>query len=69
MLVGDSDVVIEKIQRHSEDLGGISRLTFQMNVAALPHSKLLQSIEIIGTKVVPVFQKELSRRKSIESDT
>ena len=69
LLVGDSDVVIEKIQRHSEDLGGISRLTFQMNVAALPHSKLLQSIEIIGTKVVPVFQKELSRRKSIESDT
>ena len=69
LLVGDSDIVIEKIQRHSEDLGGISRLTFQMNVAALPHSKLLQSIEIIGTKVVPVFQKELSRRKSIESDT
>lgn len=68
LLVGDSDVVIEKIQRHSEDLGGISRLTFQMNVASLPHSKLLQSIELIGTKVVPAFQKELSPRKSIESN-
>tara|TARA_B100000029_G_scaffold112260_2_gene104380 strand:+ start:8382 stop:9404 length:1023 start_codon:yes stop_codon:yes gene_type:complete len=53
LLVGEPDVVIEKIQRHNKDLGGISRLTFQMNVATLPHSKLLQSIQLIGTKVAP----------------
>ena len=43
----------EKIIRHSEALGGISRFTFQMDNPALPHAKLLQSIELIGTQVVP----------------
>ena len=45
--------VIEKIERHNNALGGISRLTFQMNVAALPHTKLLKSIELIGNEVAP----------------
>ena len=47
-----------KIQRHSQALGGICRLTFQMNVAVLPHSKLVQSIELIGNEVAPVVRKE-----------
>ena len=58
LLVGHWEEVVEKIQRHSEALGGICRLTFQMNVAALPHSKLLQSIELIGNEVAPVVRKE-----------
>ena len=58
LLVGHWEEVAEKIQRHSQALGGICRLTFQMNVAALPHSKLLQSIELIGNEVAPVVRKE-----------
>ena len=61
LLVGHWEEVVEKIQRHSEALGGICRLTFQMNVAALPHSKLLQSIELIGNEVAPAVRKECAR--------
>ena len=40
-LIGGPDEVAEKIMRHSEALGGISRLTFQMDVAGLSHLKLM----------------------------
>jgi hypothetical protein len=44
----------------NEVLGGISRLTFQMGVATLPHRKMLHAIEILGTRVAPVIRKELA---------
>jgi probable LLM family oxidoreductase len=53
LLVGSPAEVAEKIKRHSEALGGISRLTFQMNVAALPHDRLMRSIELIGAELRP----------------
>jgi len=53
-LVGSPDEVAEKLLRHSESLGGISRFTFQMDNAKLTHDQLMQSIELIGTKVVPL---------------
>jgi probable LLM family oxidoreductase len=56
LLVGSPDEVVEKIIRHSEALGGISRVTFQMNVASLPHSKLMTAIEAIGTRVAPALR-------------
>ncbi len=59
LLVGSPDEVIEKILRHSEALGGISRITFQMNAASLPHAKLMQAIELLGTRVAPALHKEL----------
>src|SRR5260370_33921377 len=40
LLVGDPETVAEKILRVNESLGGISRITFQMSVAALPHANL-----------------------------
>lgn len=59
LLVGNPQEIAEKILRHSEALGGISRFTFQMDNAALPHAKLLQSIELIGTQVAPLVRKTL----------
>ena len=56
LLVGSPDEVVEKIARHSEALGGVSRFTFQMNVASLPHAKLMASIEAIGTQVAPALR-------------
>ena len=53
LLVGSPDELVEKIQRHSEALGGISRLTFQMNVASLSHEKLMRAIELLGEQVAP----------------
>src|SRR6201988_2930497 len=60
LLIGSSDEVVEKIQRHSEALGGISRITFQMNVTSLPHAPLMRAIELIGAKVAPALPQELA---------
>src|SRR6267154_4075799 len=60
LLVGNADEVVEKIVHYSEALGGISRLTFQMNVASLPHAKLMKAIETIGTRVVPALRERLA---------
>jgi alkanesulfonate monooxygenase SsuD/methylene tetrahydromethanopterin reductase-like flavin-dependent oxidoreductase (luciferase family) len=57
LLVGGPEEVAAKILRHSESLGGISRFTFQMDNASLSHEKLMQSIELIGTKVAPLVNK------------
>jgi len=60
LLIGNPEEVTEKIARHSEALGGISRLTFQMNAASLPHEKLMRAIEAIGTRVAPALKGELA---------
>jgi probable LLM family oxidoreductase len=60
LLVGSPEEVVEKILRHSEALGGVSRFTFQMNAASLPHAKLMQAIELLGARVVPALRTELA---------
>jgi probable LLM family oxidoreductase len=60
LLVGDPETVVEKILQVNEALGGISRLTFQMSVAALPHAKMLRAIELLGTQVAPMIRKALA---------
>ena len=59
LVVGSAEEVAAKILRHSESLGGISRFTFQMD-AGIPHEKLLQAIELIGTKVMPLVNSKNS---------
>ena len=59
LLVGGPEEVTEKIIRHSEALGGVTRFTFQMNAASLPHAKLMRAIELLGTQVAPALRKEL----------
>jgi probable LLM family oxidoreductase len=65
LLVGNADEVVEKIVRHSEALGGISRLTFQMNAASLSHAKLMRAIEAIGTRVAPAVRQRLAEKSSL----
>ena len=60
LLIGNADEVAEKIIRHSEALGGISRITFQMNAASLPHAQLMQAIEVLGTRVAPAVRQEMA---------
>src|SRR5438067_5405560 len=60
LLVGDPETVAEKILHMNDSLGGISRLTFQMSVAALPHAKLLRAIELLGTRVAPLVRTALA---------
>jgi alkanesulfonate monooxygenase SsuD/methylene tetrahydromethanopterin reductase-like flavin-dependent oxidoreductase (luciferase family) len=56
LLVGSVEEVAAKILRHADALGGISRLTFQMDTAEVPHEKLMQAIELIGTQIKPLVQ-------------
>jgi probable LLM family oxidoreductase len=57
LLVGGPEDVAEKIMRHSEALGGITRVTFQMDNAKLSHDKLMYAIELLGEKVKPLVNK------------
>lgn len=54
LVIGDPEEVAEKIVRHSEALGGISRFTFQMDSAGLTHQQHMKAIELIGEKVIPM---------------
>ena len=58
LLIGEPDEVVEKIIRHNEALGGLSRVNFQMNASSLPHPKLMRSIELLGTRVAPALRQE-----------
>jgi probable LLM family oxidoreductase len=60
LLVGDPDEVVEKIVRQSKALGGISRITFMMNPASLPHAKLMRATQLIGTRVAPALRRSQS---------
>ncbi|UOQ68870.1 LLM class flavin-dependent oxidoreductase [Hymenobacter volaticus] len=56
LLVGSPEEVATKILRHSEALGGISRVTFQMDVATLPHANIMRAVELLGTRVAPLLR-------------
>jgi probable LLM family oxidoreductase len=56
LLVGSPEEVATKIIRHSNALGGISRLTFQMD-AGVPHDKIMRSFELIGKKIIPMVNE------------
>jgi len=62
LLVGSAEEVAAKILRHSESLGGISRLTFQMDNAGLSNEKLMRSIALIGGKVAPIVNGKLASK-------
>jgi len=62
LLIGSPDEVVDKILRHAESLGGVSRISFQMNVASLPQVKMMRAIDAIGARVLPVLHQ-------VETDT
>lgn len=57
LVVGGPEEVAEKLVRHSKALGGVDRFTFQMDNAGLTHEQLMSSIELIGTKVIPLVKQ------------
>src|SRR5262249_58868506 len=64
LLIGDPETVTRKVLYVNEVLGGLSRITFQMGVSALPHQKMLRSIELLGTQLAPAVRKELAATSS-----
>ena len=57
LLVGGPEEIAAKILAHSAALGGLDRITFQMDVAALPQAKLLSSIKLLGERVAPLLRQ------------
>jgi probable LLM family oxidoreductase len=57
LIVGSAETVAKKITSISQSLGGISRLSFQMSVAALSHPQALRAIDLIGTAVIPALRR------------
>jgi alkanesulfonate monooxygenase SsuD/methylene tetrahydromethanopterin reductase-like flavin-dependent oxidoreductase (luciferase family) len=55
LLIGSPSEVVDKILRHSEALGGVSRISFQMNAASLPQIKMMRAIDAIGAAVAPAL--------------
>src|SRR5882762_2538531 len=58
-LIGDASAVTEKLLALNETLGGLSRVSFQMSVSALPHTQALRAIELLGTQVAPAIRQAL----------
>lgn len=50
--------VAEKIIRHNEALGGLNRVSFQMDTANMQHDKLMIAIELIGTQVISLVKEK-----------
>lgn len=59
LLVGDPEAVAEKILYENEVLGGLSRFAIQLTAGTIPHGKVMHAIELLGTRVVPIVNKEL----------
>jgi alkanesulfonate monooxygenase SsuD/methylene tetrahydromethanopterin reductase-like flavin-dependent oxidoreductase (luciferase family) len=60
LLIGDVDTVAKKILYVNEALGGVTRITFQMGVSAVPQPKMLRAIELLGTGVSPAVNQQLT---------
>ncbi|TJY40655.1 LLM class flavin-dependent oxidoreductase [Cohnella pontilimi] len=62
LYVGDPEYVAEKIVLLRKNLG-LTRFLLHVDVSSLPHSDLLRTIELLGTKVAPIVHKELAREQ------
>ena len=58
-VIGGPEEVAEKLVRHSEALGGLSRFTFQIDNAGLTHEDLMETYKLIGEKVKPLVLERL----------
>jgi alkanesulfonate monooxygenase SsuD/methylene tetrahydromethanopterin reductase-like flavin-dependent oxidoreductase (luciferase family) len=57
LMVGSVQQVIDKIL-YEHELFGNTRFLAQASVGNVPHKMVMNSIELFGTKVVPVIRKE-----------
>ena len=57
LVIGDPDEVVKKIIRHSKALGGISRITFQMDPGSLSQEKMTHAVDLLGKRVAPALRE------------
>jgi len=61
LLVGSPQEVIDKIL-YQHELFGHTRFLAQMSLGAMPHDKILHSMELLATKVVPAVEKYATQK-------
>lgn len=59
LIVGGPEEVIDRIRHQDDVLGSITRLTFQMDLAALPHATVMRATELLGTRVASALLDRL----------
>ena len=64
LYVGSPETVARKIAATVKALGA-SRFQLKYSAGPLPHEKLMKSIELYGTKVVPLVNEMLSEEKAL----
>jgi alkanesulfonate monooxygenase SsuD/methylene tetrahydromethanopterin reductase-like flavin-dependent oxidoreductase (luciferase family) len=57
LIIGDPDEVVKKIIGHGKALGGISRVTFQMDPGSLSQEKMTHAIDLFGKRVGPSLRE------------
>ena len=61
LLVGSPQEVIDKIL-YQHELFGHTRFLAQMSLGAMPHDKILHSMELLATKVAPAVKKYTTQK-------
>ncbi len=64
VLAGGPQEVIDKLLFEHE-LFGHQRFLAQISVGGIPHDRVLQAIELLGTEVAPVVRAEVARRAEV----
>jgi probable LLM family oxidoreductase len=67
LLVGSPQEVIDKIL-YQHELFGHTRFLAQMSLGAMPQDKILHSMELLGTRVVPEVKKYAAARIDVRLD-
>lgn len=63
LMVGSVQEVIDKIL-YEHELFGNTRFMAQASVGTVPHSMIMKSIELFGSKVAPVVRKEVAKKSA-----
>lgn len=62
--IGSPDDIIEKIL-FQPGIFGHQRFLLQLSVGTMEHDKVLNAIELLGTKVAPVVREEIAKREAV----
>lgn len=63
LMLGEPEEVAAKILRQHE-LFGHQRVMIQLSVGSLPHDRVMNAIELYGTRVAPQVRAEVARRRA-----
>lgn len=57
LIVGDPGRAVAKILAENEALGGVDRVSLQLDLAGLTPAQVMRAIELLGTRVAPEIRK------------